>query len=524
VEESAATTRTHTFELAAIIRGMSVALLGSVLGGGLGFVFLVVMARELEQSEFGLLVLAVNFLTTAAAITIAGADFATIRYVAAARTPGAKRGAMLPPIRLVMTLNLSLAITIALLAAPISEDVLRQPDFTRVLRAAAVALPLTVLAQMFSACLSGLERARGELVRKIVEQGGRIALGVIVLEVGFGVVGATLSMAVAAGAAAVAVGVALVRALPRGGKTEPISSRVVIAFAWPQGVGNIATQLWAFVVIAVLTYSSGAREVALFGAAFAIAQLPLLVYNAFTYRFSPAIARLSAREENEALGQLLKSVTRWVAIFAVPLYAVAIALPGPLLQIYGSSYDDAALALSLMTVATLLNALAGPVERALIMTGRVKLEMATNLAATAVLIPIAFVLTPPYGLTGAAIAVLLYTILRNVAKSYLVFRTMRMTTLSFSLLRPLAAATIAAAVAVGVEHLANLGDSLAGTAGLACLLLAVYGVVLTRFIGFSKADRRTLMVALRPSSAEGSPPNVPEPRPRSTIDDPAGIG
>jgi O-antigen/teichoic acid export membrane protein len=504
-EPSPSVARDHVSELAAIIRGMSVALLGSVVGGGLGFVFLVAMARLTNQHDFGLLVLAVNLLATAAAVTVAGADYATIRYVAAARSPGAKRGAMMAPIRLVMALNLCVAAAAAVFAAPISKHLLGQPDFTRILRAAAVVLPLTVLAQMFSACLSGLEQARGELVRKIVEQAGRIALGILALSLGFGLVGATLSMAVAAAATAVAVGYVLLRSLPRGGTTESIGGRVVIRFAWPQAVGNVATQLWVVAAIAILSHSTDARTVALFGAAFAIAQLPLLVYNAFTYRFSPAIARLWDRGENEALGQLLKSVTRWVAIFAVPLFAVAIALPGPLLQIYGSNYRPAALALALMTIATLLNALAGPVERALIMTGRVKLEMATNLVATVVVVGLALILTPRYGLTGAAISVLVYTIVRNAAKSYLVYRTMRMTPLSFSLVRPLLAAAVASGVAIGLAQVTDADASLLGTAALGLALISTYALILLRFFGISKADRRTLALAFRTSAATKVP-------------------
>jgi O-antigen/teichoic acid export membrane protein len=171
----------HTSELAAIIRGMSVALLGSVLGGGLGFIYAVAMARLLSQHDFGLLILAVNLLMAGSAVTIAGADYAAIRHVAAARTPGAKRGAMVAPIRLAMTLNICVAAAVAVFAGPIASDLLGQPDFARILRTAALILPLTVLAQMFSACLSGLEHARGELVRKVIEQGGRIALGVLAL-------------------------------------------------------------------------------------------------------------------------------------------------------------------------------------------------------------------------------------------------------------------------------------------------------------------------------------------------------
>jgi O-antigen/teichoic acid export membrane protein len=493
----------HTSELAAIIRGMSVALLGSVLGGGLGFVFAVAMARLLSQHEFGLLILAVNLLTAGAAVTVAGADYAAIRHVAAARTAGAKRGAMVAPIRLVMTLNICVAATVAVFAEPIASDLLGQPDFTRVLRTAALVLPLTVLAQMFSACLSGLEHARGELVRKVVEQGGRIALGVLTLSLGFGLVGATLGLAGAAAEGCVAVGYVLWRSLARGGVTDTTSTsaRVVLAFAWPQAVANVATQLWAVAAVVILSRSADARTVGLFGAAFAISLLPLLVYNAFTYRFSPAIARLWDRGENEALNELLKSVTRWVAIFAVPLYAIAIALPGPLLQIFGSEYRPAARALSIMTIATLLNALAGPVERALIMTGRVKLEMGTNVIATVLVVGIAAVLTPRYGLVGAAVSLLLYTVVRNVAKTYFLFRTIGMTALSPSLLRPLAAATVASGLVAAVAGVTSLGDSLAGTAALGTLLIAVYALILLRFIGVSNADRRTLLLAFRPSGA-----------------------
>jgi O-antigen/teichoic acid export membrane protein len=490
----------HTSELAAIIRGMSVALLGSVFGGGLGFIFGVVMARLLLQNDFGLLVLAVNLLTAGAAVTIAGADYAAIRHVAAARTPGAKRGAMVAPLRMVMLLNVCVATSVAIFAEPISRDLLGQPDFTKVLRAAALTLPLTVLAQMFSACLSGLEHARGELVRKIVEQGGRIVCGFVIVSIGFGVVGATLGMAVAGAAAAVAVGYTLWRSLPRGGTTEKSNSRVVFAFAWPQAIANVATQLWVIAALVILSRSTDARTVALFGAAFAISQLPLLVYNAFTYRFSPAIARLWDRGENEALDELLRSVTRWVAMFALPLYAVAIALPGPLLQIYGSKYRAAALAVTLMTIATLLNALAGPVERALIMTGLVKLEMATNVVSTIVIVGVAAVLTPRYGLTGAAVSVLLYTVVRNVAKTYLLYQRVHMTTLSLSLLRPLLAATVASILVAGLNEFTSLGSSLLGTAALATLLVLAYGFILLRVVGISSVDRRTLRLAFRPSA------------------------
>jgi O-antigen/teichoic acid export membrane protein len=185
-------------------------------------------------------------------------------------------------------------------------------------------------------------------------------------------------------------------------------------------------------------------------------------------------------------------------MFALPLYAVAIALPGPLLQIYGTKYQAAALAVTLMTIATLLNALAGPVERGLVMTGFVKLEMATNVASTIVIVGVAAVLTPRYGLTGAAVSVLLYTIVRNAAKTYLLYRRVHMTALSFSLLRPLLAATVASILVAVINQFTSLGSSLLGTAALGTLLVVAYAFILLRVLGISSVDRRTLRLAFRP--------------------------
>jgi hypothetical protein len=77
---------------------------------------------------------------------------------------------------------------------------------------------------------------------------------------------------------------------------------------------------------------------------------------------------------------------------------------------------------------------------------------------------------------------------------------MKMTTVSLSLLRPLAAAAVAFGVAVAIQHVTKLGDSLPGTAILGSILIATYVFLLMRVGGISKADRRTLMIAIRPSA------------------------
>ncbi|MDX6510807.1 MAG: hypothetical protein QOE36_311 [Gaiellaceae bacterium] len=490
----------HAEALAAIIRGMTVALAGSLLGGGFGFLFTVVMARMLhDRADFGLLVLGLNVLNAATSLTVFGTDVATIRYVAAAPTPGAKRGAIATPLGVVLVLNAILSLAVALLAHPLAVHVFGNAHFTNTLRALAVVLPLTVLAQMFSAGLSGLERASGELARKVVEQGGRIVLSPLGLAIGAGIVGAVLGMAAAAGMAAFVVGWLLWRSLPRGGRTEPLGLRRLLGFSWQQTVAGGTVDLWLLLLATLLARETSAAVVGAYGAALAISRLPALIYNAFTFRFSPAIARLWEEGRHDELRELLKGVTRWVSYFAIPLHAVAIALPGPLLLLYGASYRQGALMLAFATTGLLINALAGPVERTLIMSGRVRLEMIGTAVPAVILTGLAFVLIPRYGLTGAAVTILLSSISTNALKSWFVWRTMRMSTVSLSLLGPLAAAAIASGVTVLLAHVTELDGSLPGVAALGLVLLAVYALLLVGVVGVSPRDRQALALAVRPA-------------------------
>lgn len=487
----------HDATLAAIVRGMVVALVGSVVGGGFGFLFLVVMAHVMQQRGFGVLVLAVNLVNLGAAFGVAGADYAAIRYVAAADSPGRKRGAMATPLVLVVALNLVVAAFAIAFAGPLGDRLLAAHGYAGTMRAIGAVLPLTVTAAMLSAAVSGLEQARGELVRKVAEQGGRIVFAPLLYAAGLGVAGAVAGMAAAAALAVVAVAAILLTQLPRGGRTEWLPARDVVSFAWPQTLANIAGQLWLTVAVIALAHLSGTRDVALWGAALAIARLPALVYNAFTFRFSPTISRLWELGKLDELSALLKSVTRWVAILAVPLYAVAIALAGPLLHVYGSRYRGGATALVLIAVAVLVDSLTGPNDRALIMTGRVKLEMVANVATAAVMIPVAIGLTYLWGLLGAAVGLISYNVLVNALKSGLVWRALRMNSFSRGLVGPIAAGTIAGGIVAAVAHATSLGSSLPGTVVLVVLVLVLYVLVLVRVVGISATDRGALRLALR---------------------------
>jgi O-antigen/teichoic acid export membrane protein len=227
----------------------------------------------------------------------------------------------------------------------------------------------------------------------------------------------------------------------------------------------------------VLAHERSSREVALFGAAIAVGLLPALVYNAFAYRFSPTIARLWSAGDTAQLSSLLQGVTRWIAFASLPFYAIAIFLAGPLLRIYGEDYVAGGTALALVAATNALNALTGPVEWALIMTGRVRLELLANALGAVALAVTTLVLVPRWGVTGAAAALVVYGISMNGLKSFFVLRTLHMTTLSLRLLPPLVAALVAGLAGWAAARTTSLDSTPAGVAVLALIVLAVYALL-----------------------------------------------
>ena len=485
--------------LARIVRGTALATAGSVVASILGFLSLLLMGHLLSQPEFGLLVLALNVLAATATVTIAGAHLAIVRYVATASAPGAQRGAMLTPLALVQPLNIVLALLVLIFAAPLAERVFGEPDFVGPLRAIAVAIPLTVLAQLLAAAVSGLERVSGDAARKVVEQGARLLLLPAAVAIGLGVTGAAVGVAVAAGLSVVTAGEFLRRHLPRGGTRVPIGVREVVGFAWPQAIAGLAPQVWTLLTFVFLAQLAGPRAVAVFGAAVLIARAPKLLYFAFTYRFSPTISRLWEERREGELHELLKSVTRWVAVLQLPFLALLIAVSGGFIRLFGEEYRDGGTVLALFTAAVLLESLAGPVETMLVMTGNVRLELIANVVTTVTVVPIAFVLIDFYGVNGAGMAALLYSVLLNGLKTFFVRKRLQMHPFSLSLVGPVVASAVAAAAAALVASVIPvLKTTIVGTGALSVCALALYALLLLRVVGVSLTDRRAIALALKP--------------------------
>jgi O-antigen/teichoic acid export membrane protein len=120
------------------------------------------------------------------------------------------------------------------------------------------------------------------------------------------------------------------------------------------------------------------------------------------------------------------------------------------LDAFGDGYDGATPTVVVLSIAMLLATAIGPADVVLLMAGRSGTSTANAAAALATDVVLIFVLTPTYGITGAAWAWAAAIAVRNVLPALQVRRSLGITTFGPQ------AATVAATIAVPVVVVAPL--------------------------------------------------------------------
>ena len=118
----------------------------------------------------------------------------------------------------------------------------------------------------------------------------------------------------------------------------------------------------------------------------------------------PRLSALLARQEYGRAAELYQSSTRWLMLASWPLYAVFAIFPATVLNIFGPRYTVGASALTVLSLAMLVNLGTGNVTVVLLMGGRSTWSAINAGAALAVNIGLNLLLVPRIGILGAAIA------------------------------------------------------------------------------------------------------------------------
>jgi O-antigen/teichoic acid export membrane protein len=269
--------------------------------------------------------------------------------------------------------------------------------------------------------------------------------------------------------------------------------RKLFSFSLPLLLSAIFAMIINRVDRFILAYYMPLAAVTFYTLPFSISEKAAIGVSNITSVVFPFTSELHAMGAHDKVHELYLRATKMMTLVTLPIVAILIAVPGPILRYWlGQEYAvQGAFALRALGAATFLTAISGVPTVTSLGVGEAWMPAAFAFASSVINLLSNFLLIPRYGINGAALAALLPQTLVVPAFVYVVTRMLRFPLwelFSHGLLRPFACALIQVAILFAFRRYV---DNLI-TLGLLCVLsLCVYGV-LSFFWAITQEERSAL--------------------------------
>jgi O-antigen/teichoic acid export membrane protein len=425
-EEAAAVTRSRIAR--AQIRGSSMLLSGKVVAVGAKFIAQILVVRYLSLSDYGAwayALAAVSFLGGFAHLSL---DKAVARFAAIYHEREDYERFFGVMVLVVATVTLTGAVfVVGLYAAPDLFAGLIGGEMAPLLLLFILIflVPLEALDTLLIAIFATFGRPRAILLRRYVIT-PLVQLTVVGLLILFRADIYFLAYGYLAGTLlGVLVSVWLLHRILReqglleklrlGGIRVPM--REMVSFSVPLMTSDWVTALTHSSGALVLGYFYATDEVAFFRVVMPVAVLNQLVIKSFHLLYVPSASRLFARSDHTGINELYWQTTLWIAVLTFPIFALTFAAATPLTVLFfGARYEASGLILAILVLGQYAQASLGFNGSTIKVIGKVNHLVVINLAAAVVNVILMFMLIPPLGAVGAAVAMSATMVVHNLFK------------------------------------------------------------------------------------------------------------
>jgi O-antigen/teichoic acid export membrane protein len=410
------------------IRGSSMLMVGRLLTLGLNFAIQVLIVRYLSKSDYGAFAYALSVVAIGEAVATFGLDRAVTRFV-----PIYHERADYDKLfgTLALVLGAVAALGVLVIGAVYAAQLVLGLSFIDDQLAASLVLILIFLAPLgaFDAVVLGLfavfASPRAIFFRKYI-----VAPALKLLVVALFMIGGSNVLVLAGGylvAAVLAMAffvVLLARVMRQEGlfahlhaATIQLPAHEVLAFTLPLLSSDLVYLVMGSLDGVLLGHYHGATDVATLRAVQPAAKLNQLVLTTFGLLFTPAAARMFARDDRAGINDLYWRNAAWIAVMSFPVFALSFSLAQPFtLLVYGDRYQQSAAILALLSLGYYFNAALGQNGLTLKVFGKVRAILIINLLVVALSVALNLLLIPPFGPLGAAVGTCLTLILFNLLK------------------------------------------------------------------------------------------------------------
>lgn len=200
--------------------------------------------------------------------------------------------------------------------------------------------------------------------------------------------------------------------------------REVFSFTVPMMTSDIVSILNQSVVVMILGYYFGMKEVAMLRVVVPAAAINNMIAVTSALLYLPAASKLFASGDRQGLHNLYSQTAAWIAVLSFPILVLTFCFARPLtIFVYGGRYADSGILLAILSLGYYFDTVFGFNGLTLKAANRMGYLVACNVGAAIATVVVSLLLIPRYGALGAAIAVSVSLSVLGILKQVAMART-----------------------------------------------------------------------------------------------------
>jgi O-antigen/teichoic acid export membrane protein len=385
-----------------------------------GYLIHVGLARILGPASYGIFGVVVYLFTLGDMIVSSGTPAGASKYIAEDN----RKAIAIKNKALKMQLLLGFSIfAIFFLFAGVLANILGDLSLTFYIRISALIILATALFSLYKGCLNGLREYGKQAIAYISWSGVKVGSVFLLVFLGFSIAGAIFGYFLAS-----LVGFLLAWCFfsrVKGNKDDnDFETGKIVRFALPVIVFTVVfTFLMSIDLFFVKSLLEEDAKTGYYTAASMIARIPYSVLIGLSSALFPAISRSTFLSDHSLTGSYIKNSLRYLLMLLIPGILLIISTSGELVNLfYSSLYLPAASPLAILVIGLGFLTVFQILTTIITASGRPKISMSIVLLLVPIAISLNLFLIPIYELNGAAISIVITSLLGLILVSLYVWK------------------------------------------------------------------------------------------------------
>lgn len=395
------------------VRGAGIVFIMLVAAYFLGYIFRLLIARELGVASYGSVYAIIALFGLFSIPMSLGLEAALVKYIAQFRAenkPEKIKGAIIIVLFSKLLLSVLICGALILFSDLIASEYFDLPELSIFIKVYAVGIILSAIIATVKASLQGFQSMRyfssTELVKSVIV----LVITVPLLLLGFREMAPMLGFAFAfAILPLIYLPLLIQKVFPefltiRAELSKPLAKKL-FKFGIPVILTGLAGVVFGYTDTLILTYFRSMEEVGLYNAAFPTMSIITVLGSSITSVLFPLTSELWAKNRKLQLSKGLGMLYKYILILIFPIALMMFLFPEIILGIlFGGEFRQAGIVLRILAVGYFVNTFSGVNHSVFSGIGKPKMASKILLSGAALHLILSLVLIPAYGMEGAAVS------------------------------------------------------------------------------------------------------------------------